>query len=321
MSGRAQAGDAVIAPAILDEAAAWLVQLHAGEPSEADRQACAQWRQRSREHALAWARAERLLGRLGNLPPELAMPTLGRDRGLGRRQALKQLGVLLGAVPLAWAAWREAPWQDWLADQHTAIGEVREAALPDGSQLTLNTDSAVDLHFHGERRLVRLLRGELLLRIAAGHRPLLVDTTMGTLASSTGRFSLRERGDDAQLVVLEGTVRVSPRDGAPVWLTAGQQGRFDRNRVGSLTSADAAAVAWTRGMLMADRMALGELAAELARYRRGVLRCDPAVAGLAISGAYPLHDRERSLAMLAATYPVRVRRLTDYWISLEPAGA
>ena len=73
-------------------------------------------------------------------------------------------------------------------------------------------------------------------------------------------------------------------------------------------------------MLLADGMPLGVLAAELARYRKGVLRCDPAVANLRVSGTFPLADTDRSLAMLAATYPVVVAsRLGGYWVTLGPA--
>ncbi|MCG3075982.1 hypothetical protein L7Q71_33135, partial [Pseudomonas aeruginosa] len=40
---------------------------------------------------------------------------------------------------------------------------------------------------------------------------------------------------------------------------------------------------------------------------------------LAVSGAYPLLDLRRTLGMLQATYPLKVRGVTDYWISLVPA--
>lgn len=316
MSGAA--GSDVIPAAILDEAAAWLVRLHGDGDSEATRQACAQWRQRSPQHDQAWARAERLLQRLGSLPPELAMPALGRER-VGRRRALKHLALLLAVAPAALTTWHAAPWEVWLADQRTAVGEVRALALPDGSQLTLNTDSALDLRFDGQRRHLQLRQGELLLHAAADPRPLLLDVAVGRLSTPGARFSLREQGDAARLVVLEGAVRVQPLDGLAQWVPAGRQGRFDRQRLGPLAAAEASAVAWTHGMLMADRLPLAELLAELARYHHGVLRCAPAVAGLAVSGAYPLRDRGRALAMLAATYPVRVRRLTDLWISLDAA--
>ncbi len=214
---------------ILDEAAEWLVRLQDSGCTDDTRQACAQWRQRSPQHAHAWERAERLLQCLGRLPPALALPTLGRERGLDRRRAIKHLALVLGGASLGLATWQAEPLRDWLADQRTGVGEQRRLTLPDGSLLTLNTDSAVDLAF----------------------------------------------------------------DGLPD--------------------------AWTRGMLMADRMPLAEVLAELARYRRGVLRCDPQLARLAVSGAYPLLDLRRTLGMLQATYPLKVRGVTDYWISLVPA--
>lgn len=62
---------------ILDEAAEWLVRLQDSGCTDDTRQACAQWRQRSPQHAHAWERAERLLQCLGRLPPALALPTLG----------------------------------------------------------------------------------------------------------------------------------------------------------------------------------------------------------------------------------------------------
>ncbi|CAD5107295.1 FecR domain-containing protein [Zestomonas carbonaria] len=312
-----------IPPAILDEAAAWLVRLHGDECSEADRQACAQWRLRSQQHARAWERAERLLLRLGSLPPELAMPALGRERGLDRRRALKQLAVLLGAAPLAWGAWREKPWQEWLADQRTTVGELRELTLLDGSRLTLNTATAVDLRFDADQRLVRLLQGELLVETASDPssppRPFLVATAEGRLRALGTRFGVRQDDGHTHLSVLQGAVEVSPLQGARRVIEAGRGGEFRATGFSALTPVDAGSVAWTRGMLMADRMPLGEFAAELARYRRGVVRCDPAVTSLPVSGAYPIRDRARTLAMLQATYPIRVEAVTDYWITLGPA--
>ncbi|MBG6388477.1 DUF4880 domain-containing protein, partial [Pseudomonas aeruginosa] len=146
---------------ILDEAAEWLVRLQDSGCTDDTRQACAQWRQRSPQHAHAWERAERLLQCLGRLPPELALPTLGRERGLDRRRAIKHLALVLGGASLGLATWQAEPLRDWLADQRTGVGEQRRLTLPDGSLLTLNTDSAVDLAFDASQRLVRLLRGEI----------------------------------------------------------------------------------------------------------------------------------------------------------------
>lgn len=315
-----RAHEAPVGSAILDEAAAWLMQLHSGESSEAERIACAQWRQRSAEHARAWERAERLLMRLGGLPPELANPALGRAPDASRRHALKQLGLLLAATPVAWAAWRGAP-TEWLADHHTAVGEQQAMTLPDGSRLTLNTASAVDLRFNAQQRQIALRQGEILVEAPSAASPALqVSTVQGLLSAQSGRFSVRQDEGYTRLAVLEGAVRVQPLQGAALRVQAGQGSVFDASGRATRMLVDAGATAWTRGMLMADRMPLAEFAAELARYRRGILRCDPQVAGLLISGAYPLLNRERTLAMLQATYPIRISGLSGYWITLTPAA-
>jgi transmembrane sensor len=65
-------------------------------------------------------------------------------------------------------------------------------------------------------------------------------------------------------------------------------------------------------------MRLADLLDELGRYRAGVLRCHPGVAGLTVSGAFPLRDTDASLRLLQETLPVTVSRLTGYWVTVEP---
>ncbi|HGM4290167.1 TPA: FecR/PupR family sigma factor regulator, partial [Pseudomonas aeruginosa] len=103
------AGEGRIPSPILDEAAEWLVRLQDSGCTDDTRQACAQWRQRSPQHAHAWERAERLLQCLGRLPPALALPTLGRERGLDRRRAIKHLALVLGGASLGLATWQAEP--------------------------------------------------------------------------------------------------------------------------------------------------------------------------------------------------------------------
>jgi transmembrane sensor len=64
---------------------------------------------------------------------------------------------------------------------------------------------------------------------------------------------------------------------------------------------------------------LDDFLADIGRYRQGLLRCEPAVAGLRISGVFPLADTERILDMLASSLPVRVRSRSRYWVTLEAA--
>ena len=73
-------------------------------------------------------------------------------------------------------------------------------------------------------------------------------------------------------------------------------------------------------MLVVERMRLADFLAELDRYRPGYLRCDPQVADLRVSGAFPLRAPDDVLALLAETLPVRLRSMSRYWVTVLPRG-
>ena len=49
-----------------------------------------------------------------------------------------------------------------------------------------------------------------------------------------------------------------------------------------------------------------------------MLRLDPTLAGLKVSGSFPLTDTDRALAALERSFPLRVVRRSDYWVTLVP---
>jgi len=71
-------------------------------------------------------------------------------------------------------------------------------------------------------------------------------------------------------------------------------------------------------VLIAQDQPLGEFLQELSRYRPGLLRWDPAVANLRVTGSFQLADTERVLVLLAATLPVELHWRTRFWVTLEP---
>jgi transmembrane sensor len=310
---------------ILEEAAEWLMRLHASSATEADCEACLRWRERDPEHARAWARAELLLQKLDGLPPALAMPALNRSSKFQRRAMLRKLALLLAAAPLGTAGWRTAKARGWIADYRTNTGEQREIRLSDGTLLHLNTASAVDVMFDARLRQVCLRSGEILIRTApdaaAVHRPFLVTTAQGQVEALGTFFNVREKDRSVRVTVLDGAVRITPRRyfKASAVLHAGQQSAFTAEKVTAFEPMNSADTAWVHGMLMADNMRLADFIAELARYRNGILHCDPAAANIRISGAYPVSNIHRALAMLVSTYPVQMLpRLHGYWITISP---
>lgn len=313
----------MINPQILGEAADWLVQLHSGTATPSDHQAIAQWRNRSAEHAQAWLRAEALLGEFRSVPANLALQTLhraARRDGLSRRQTLTRLGLLLMAGPLGIAA-QHMPWERLNPDQRTAVGEQKQLRLPDGSELLLNTQTAVNIAFSPAERRIKLLDGEVLISTAKDSqgRPFIVETPQALARALGTRFCVRTFESQSQVSVLEGQVEVTPlRLSQSTLINAGERQTFKSDRFDPVESFDTSALAWDKGMLLANNMRLDELLGELSRYRPGVLRCHADIAGLRVSGAFSLRDTDASLRLLSDTLPLKISSLTRYWLSVEP---
>ncbi|TFY84919.1 DUF4880 domain-containing protein [Pseudomonas nabeulensis] len=304
----------------LEEAAEWLMRLSEGDLSDSERAEWEHWKTSSPERDRAWARAQLLQSKLGGLPPSLAMSALDRPASAERRAALGKLALLLAVMPIGWGGWKLTE----TADYSTRVGEQRELVLADGSRITLNTDTAIDVRFDSQQRLVHLREGEVLVQTAHdASRPFLVSTRQGRMQALGTRFTVRELDMRTHLAVLEGAVKVSLADNsqtAPLIVSAGQRTDFSAQTFGALDTADGNVDAWTRGMLMADKMRLADFVAQMMRYRRGFVRCDPAIADLRVSGAFPISDSRRALGMLVQTYPVIVSgHLNGYWVTLSPA--
>ncbi|KQP37011.1 FecR domain-containing protein [Pseudorhodoferax sp. Leaf274] len=315
------------ADAVLREAAEWFATLQDDRADEGQRQRWRHWLAADPRHQEAWARVEALGRQFDQLSPRLdrrATRSAFGQLDRSRRRHMKLMGVAAGTGVLAWAGLRDQGWQRWTADHATAVGERREARLPDGSRLWLNTDSAVRLSFDGQQRQLQLLRGELRIDTAADPqqpaRPFVVAMDAGWLRPVGTRFAARREGNACQVAVFEGAVRVQPRTQAQgLLLPAGEQLRFDARGTGTPEAAPSHGDAWTRGMLVADGMRLADLAAELARHRHGHLACAPEVAELRVVGAYPLDQPEQIWQALEHSLPVRVFRPLLWFVRIEAA--
>ncbi|MDF3834067.1 FecR domain-containing protein, partial [Cupriavidus basilensis] len=285
------------------------------------------WRAANPEHERAWLRLQAVGDKLHGVPREVARGTLLAPRGAAppatRRKALGLLGLLALAGGSACLVRETETWQLALADHHSAVGELRDVMLPDGTRILLNTASAIDVDYDdGERRVV-LRAGEILVNTAPDpapvYRPFLVQTREGTARALGTRFTVRQQDGASSIAVLEGTVMVKPaQPGArEVRIDAGQQTALRSGAALPPRPADEDAAAWSRRMLVAERMRVADLLAELARYRPGVLRCDAGVAEMRVSGVFPLADTDRALANLTLGLPVALVYRTRYWVTVQ----
>lgn len=238
-----------------------------------------------------------------------------------RRHTLKSMGGLAGLCLAGWFGWRGWRSSDASADALTAVGEQRDITLADGSQLSMDTDTAIDVIFSAGERLVRLRRGRVLITTAkqrGSHAapPFWVETAEGRVQALGTRFTARQERGSTYVAVMEARVAIhagvfapaadSMATGNPPILMAGEAARFDHLGVLDRSPIRSADSAWAHGMLVADDMPLGDFVAELARYRTAPLLCAPAARTLRISGTYPLTDTDKALAALVRALPVRL---------------
>ena len=306
----------------LEAAATWYVQLNDGANSEARTQAWRQWRQASPLHAAAWARVEKLQQQWAMVPPQAALSGLGAAQAQ-RRDVLKVLGLLMAMGGGSWLAAEQVPHRALLAQHSTRSGERRALHLEDGSQLELNVDTALDVRYATKVRAIQLYQGEILVRPVSDRqqRPFIVHTDDGSVLARSTAFSIRKLAQQTRVGVLEARVEVRPlrHPDRVLQLHAGQQVSFDQDVVLDAHALPADSTAWLQGMLSVNDWRLGDFLEELGRYRPGVLRCASSIQAMSISGAFRIDDTDIALANLPKTLPVKVRYLSRYWVSVEPA--
>ncbi|WGG49992.1 FecR domain-containing protein [Rugamonas sp. DEMB1] len=314
--------------AMVRQAVQWMARLWSDSVSEADRAGCARWRAQRPEHEEAWQRLQLMEEKFAAVPDPAARAALRgmpRQPAAGRRQALRVLGLGI-AVGGAWQlAGQSEPWQWATADYRSARGEIRRVELADGSVVVLNTGSAIDVVFSGGERRVVLKAGEILVTTApdpaAVHRPFVVHSGQGAVRALGTEFVVRQMDGRSSVAVLRGAVEIRPRGAgaaAATRLDAGSRSEFSVDQVDAPQPAGDNSGAWSRGVLVAERMRLDQLLAELGRYRAGIVRCDPTVAGLRVSGVYSLRDTDRALQSLAAGLPLQLSYRTRYWVNVAP---
>jgi transmembrane sensor len=294
-------------------AAQWLALLESGAATERDHAALQHWRDSHPQHEQTWQKAQSLRQRFSSLPQALAMASLDRPQP-GRRAVLKRALGVAALLPTAWLISRQLPIDTWRADLRTATGERKRLPLADGASLQLNTATAVDVDM--AQRRVSLVDGELALTVP-GAAAMTVQTRYGQLLVSHADVCIRQLASGCLVSVLKGTVQVRDLSGQMATLQAGQQAPLKAGGLGARALFDVLQLGWRDGVLTAQNQPLGDFLRELERYRPGVLRWEPRLEAMRVTGSFRLDDTDRILNLLASTLGFKVQARTRYWVTLS----
>lgn len=306
---------------LIDEAAQWMALLQSGHVSLQERAAFDAWRTADPRHqqiieqmggGLNLLRHANLRG----IPRESVLHSLNAPSG--RRRFLSGSLSVLGIAVLAGLLGRRYGWLPEAGELSTGTGERRAFTLEDGSALTLNARSRVVPRFDSVERLLDLRSGELLIDVAKNlARPFVVETEHGRMRALGTKFLVQRGEDSTRLVMLHSQVEVVTASGARQVVQAGESLLFNAQEILALERSKGQESAWVQGRLEVRDRPLSEVIDSLRSYRRGILHLSPEVAGLRLSGLYPLDDSDRTLQLLERSLPIRVKWHNPYWVSIE----
>ena len=244
------------------------------------------------------------------------------------------------AVPQALVSWVRGV----LPDENryaTATGERLTATLHDGSQVTLDTESELEVAFSKAARLVYLKRGQVCFEVAKDkNRPFVVQAGNRRLIAVGTAFDVRLNGAQIRVTMVEGTVRVErgdtrgestpppqgkPRASGPAassdiqTITAGEQLWEDREDRDHVATADAErATSWRRGQLIFDNVPLGEAVAEINRYSDTKIRLrDSGLADVRISGSFATGRTHVFVEAVTSYFPIDVAESNEHVVVLK----
>lgn len=303
---------------VRDAAATWFARVQAQSLSSAEQAEFAAWRVEHASHeaeyqwlANLWAATDLLpKARLQALCEPAAAP-------IKRRSVLRYaVAASVVAVAAGVGLWMQQVPAGYQAEFATALGERREVTLPDGSSIELNSRSRLRVHFERQQRTVDLEQGEAMFSVAHDSaRPFVVQAGAGQVTVTGTRFDVRREGDQVRVAVESGHVRVQGANPSEaVSLTAGLGTQVDaQGQVAAMQAVNTQALtAWRKGQLVFNDATLGEVAAEVSRYRDQPLHVSTqALAQLRLSSVFKTADTDALLKALPRILPVAIRTRAD----------
>ncbi len=339
---------------VLEQAAHWWELLHSEDASNTDHREFCEWVTRSPERVAAYLQTAQLVKAIksprliwpstsaevlirdakASPPTALPFPKHRTTAAAARSQTLhvrSRYGWAAAAAALAIGVAVSMFTRETPQEFTTALGEQRSVLLADGSRVTLNTDSRIDVDFQQNHREVRLIHGEALFEVAHDPvQPFVVRVGDALLKDLGTQFNVDMRSTGTSVTVVEGRVAVDSgraRDYGGAQAAYGGLGAPDtlvleaNDRV-LITPAGPGApqhgvdivpiVAWTQRQLMFEHRPLSEVAEEFNRYNKDRIDIDNAeLKRQEVTGVFEANDPASFLAFLSGIPGAEIRAGAD----------
>lgn len=201
-------------------------------------------------------------------------------------------------------------------DYITARGERLNLTLPDGTAVTMNTETAIDVAYEQDRRFVKLSGGQAFFDVAKDRsRPFVVQAGERTITALGTAFEVRLLDGRFKVLLVEGTIAVEDTTGAaaagnarapePVVMTSGHELAAE----GTVARVDKADVQrelrWRDGFIEFQDETLAHAAAEFNRYATSMIVInDERVATLRVTGVFRTDRADQFVETMSELLPV-----------------
>lgn len=320
------------------QALEWSVRINGPMGDAGGQEELETWLSASHENREAYAEVEQLWNRIGDFVERHEQPSAfkgGRLRAAAISEynwSFTPYGVICAAASLCFFVLLYTMiFNDRMHSVEafrTAIGEMREIVLQDGSQLILNTDTQVEVKYTNQMRLIEVARGQAGFVVAhEADRAFVVVAGDNAVRATGTEFDVYKSDSAVSISLLEGSVAVAHGMAAKSNLlkkrslkhTAGAG--FLSLAVGdrvdlSVSSGEVVAVeqvdlsrtrAWRSGKIIFHKTPLSEAIDEIGRYtpvQIQLLRED--LSSEPVSGAFQTDDIEGFLSGLETLFGFEV---------------
>jgi transmembrane sensor len=293
------------------EAAARWFALHRRAPDSIEERQFAEWLESSPANQQAYDNVARSWDIAGVAAADSSVMAMRTEALMARPRERRDFAPLWGALATAalvvvafTGVWLTHP--DFIAHPvesamsrdhfvlRTGIGERATASLEDGSTVTLNTNSILEINYTRLRRDVRLIAGQALFKVAHDTaRPFIVAAANRQVVAVGTEFEVRLDGEKLRVALLQGRVRVErihTRGAASVdtrFMEPGEQLVASSSGVVVQRANVNELVSWKSGRIRFDNTRLADAVAEMNRYNHTPIAIvDPTIADTRISGSF-----------------------------------
>ena len=302
------------------KAANWLARLQSDRDPDIERK-FNRWRDSDPRHAEAFDRVRRSYEQAGVLRHSQFVGSVEREATNRKadwrpRPALAAAAAVAILVPIGVLAVRGGGLPLGGTETlmlMTSVGEIREVSLADGSKVTLDTSTKLDVDIGRSHRRAHLRYGRARFQIVQGDEPFVVETDNSIISTRQGVVDVEQVGQLRRVEVLAGAADVrgsDQRETSPVALGAGQSatvGSGGPQRSATLQPASD----WTRGMLQFDGTPLADAVALASRYSNRHIIISGDLSALRVTGAFRAGDTVGLAKALAAAFGLTLRQSAD----------